>query len=709
MLVVLLAFLAPATAGEVLPASPAEITFATDADQAVTDALAALRRREFRSAGQQLRALAEAGDSARIRYLEAMAWYEAGEVSLASEAVALAARGYPDDPNLLSLRGLVLADQGRGTDALALLDRARAAAKDPHLLARIGLNRALVHLDRGELDAADADLAGARAQAAGDAELVARVDASAAHLASLRGKGAPPDPLAQVGERLSRGDIVGAKAALAASTEPRQAIQAAIASGSIARAEGRFSDAAAILGDAASDAQAHGLVRERAAALAQLGVVHGANNRWDVARAVLDQAVSAVQGTSFRVLERACRIEAARAAVQAGALDAASRSLQAASALRAADAASDASAAEVEGLLAAKRGDRAAAGAGYDRAIAAHEGRRAWADAARVGTAAVQLAAAGDDRAAVERIRARTLAAFASAGDPLGPAHVGVAQGLGESERKDLPAAMKTFATAAKAAEAVGSERGKAVARIARENAAKTLAELTDDQAMIDQAKTWGLTDLVARYESYEKARKAYDAALVAYDAGRYDEAALGFDVSVRALESLGEHAYGTIARRGRAWAQFNAATAMTAVDGFPVWQNLVEEGAMLGDGELRVRAMGAAALAAQELGRPEAVVSLRAAGAEAEAMGLRSVAGGCRAAQVEVEPLLADKAAAARRAFALLDGGPDGVYALYSAAVAAYEGESYALAAELAQEALPRADAKLAAAIREVLAASSQ
>jgi hypothetical protein len=450
-------------------------------------------------------------------------------------------------------------------------------------------------------------------------------------------------------------------------------------------------------------------VRERAAALAQLGVVHGANNRWEVGRAVLDQAVQAVQGTSFRVLERGCRIEAARAAVKVGDLAGAARSLQAADALRAGDAASDASAAEVSALLASAQKDTARASAGYERAMAAHEARGAWMDAARVGTAAVELAAAGGDAAALDRVRKRTLAAFASAGDGLGPAHVGVAQGLGESARQDLPAAMRTFANAAAAAEKSGTERGKAVARIARENAAKTLAELTDDATMAEQAKQWGLTELVGRYDTYAKARVAYEAAYVSYNSGRYDEAARGFDVAVKALDTLGEHAYGKIARRGRAWAQFNAATKASPVDGYPVWQMLVEEGSLLGDAELRVRAMGAAALAAQDLKRPEALRSLRAAATEAEGMGLRSVAGQCRAAQVDAETALPDKVNAARRAYALLDGGPDGVYALYSASVAAYEAESYALAADLASEALPKADPKVAAAIREVLDAARQ
>lgn len=698
-----------AYAAEVLPASPSEITFETEAAPAVRDALAALSRGAFANAGSQFRALADAGGGARLRYLEAMAWYEAGELALAAEALVLAAPDLPNDPNLLSLRGLVLADQGRGTDALLMLDRARAATTDPPTLARIALNQTLVHLDRGALDAAEATLAVARNKASGNADLLAQVEASAAHLAALRGQGPPPDPLAQVGERLAKGDVAGAKLLIPTSSEPRVAIQAAIATGSVARAEGRFADAERLLAKAAGDAAAHGLVRERAAALAQLGVVHGANNRWDVGRAALHQAVETVQGTSFAVLERACRIELARAEAHLGNLDRASRSLLAAGALRAADAASDASAAEVEALVAAKRGDRAAAAAGYERAMNAHEARGAWMDAARVGTSAVELAASGADFGALDRVRARTLAAFRSAGDPLGPAHVGVAQGLGESTRKDLPAAMKTFSLAAKAAEAVGSERGKAVARIARENAAKTLAELTDDATMADQAKQWGLTELVAKYEAYERARSSYDEALAAYQAGRYEEAAQGFDVSVKALESLGEHAYGAVARRGRAWARFNAATRANAVDGYPIWQSLVEEGAMLGDGELRVRAMGAAALAAHELGRPEALRGLRAAATEAEGMGLRTVAGQCRAALAEAEPALADKVGAARRAFALLDGSAEGVYALYSVAVAAYEAESYALAIELASQALPRADDRLGPAIRQVLDAAKQ
>jgi hypothetical protein len=350
--------------------------------------------------------------------------------------------------------------------------------------------------------------------------------------------------------------------------------------------------------------------------------------------------------------------------------------------------------------VAAAEGDGGAAAAAFAEAAVAHEARGAWMDAARVWCGALE--------ADPKTPKARALDAFAKAKEPLGPTHVGIAIGLGLAADGDLEGAMTAFVDAAKAADATGTERGKALGKLARENAAKTVVELTDSTAVLEQAGRWGVDDLVARNTTYQRGRAAYDAALVEYNAGRYDPAYKGFDQAVKDLESIGEGGYARVARRARAWAQFNAYTHADANSGYAVWQRLVEEGSQLQDPELRVRAMGAVALAASELGRPEAIRSLGAAAKEAEAMGLRPLAGQCLAALVELEPTVPGKVAAARKAMALRDGDRTGVYALYSAAVAAYEAESYDLAIEVASEALPKAG-DLAASIREVLDAAKQ
>lgn len=694
----------------VLPSELADISFETSAGPEVEGAVADLRKGAFDDAARRLTALAEAGGSAQIRYLEALARYEGGQLRLADDASRAGLALDADDPALLTLRGLVLADLGRGTEALAALDAARrAAGDDPGLVARIELNRALVHLDRGEADAADAALGRARpaAERAGDPALVARIDVDRHQVDSLRGTTGATDPLGRIGELLAAGDLAGAKAAVPPSTADRRtAIRSLLASGTVMRAEGRLDQAQRTLEQAAGLAAAAGLVREQAAATAQLGVVFGASNRPDVARTKLDEAVALVAGTSFRVAERSYRIEAGRAALRAGDLAHARTQLEQARAIPSTDPTTTANLAELRGLVAGEAGDSAAAGAAFAEAAAAHEARGAWMDAARVWCAAVQLHAA--DPAAVGKVESRALAAFSRARDPLGPAHVGIARGLGLAEAEDLEGAMTTFLAAAGSAEAVGSERGKQIAKIARENAAKTVVDLTDSTAVLAQADKWGVDDLVARNVAYKRGRAAYDVALVDYQAGRYEPAYTGFDTAVRDLSSIGEDGYARIAQRSRAWARFNAYTRADANSGFAVWQQLVEEGTLLQDPELRVRAMGAVALAAAELGRPEAARSLRAAAAEAEAMGLRPLAGQCLAALVEVEPAIPAKVAAARKAMELREGDRTAVYALYSAALAAYEAESYDLAIEVATEAMKK-PADLGGSIREVLEAAKQ
>ncbi|MEQ1507305.1 MAG: hypothetical protein ABMB14_34065, partial [Myxococcota bacterium] len=303
--------------------------------------------------------------------------------------------------------------------------------------------------------------------------------------------------------------------------------------------------------------------------------------------------------------------------------------------------------------------------------------------------------------------RDRALAAFDKAHEPLGAAHAGIARGLGLASRGDLDGAMSAFAGAATAAEVVRTDRGAQIARIAKENAAKVVVDLSDGSVALAEATKWGVDDLVARNTTYRRGRAAYDAALVAYHAGKYDEAYAGFSTAVTDLESIGEGGYARVARRGRAWARFNAYTHAEPANGFPIWQGLVEEGTLLQDPELRVRSMAAVALAAAELGRPEAVKSLRAAESEADAMGLRPLAGQCAASRVEVEPALTDKVTAARRAFALRDGDAQGVYAMYSAALAAYDQGDNPTAIELAGAVLPVAG-KIAPSVKEVLDAAT-
>lgn len=705
-----LSWLAPEAQAQpvVTPAGALEIAFETDASKAVTDAVAALSRGEFDAAGKQLSALAAAGGNAELHYLAAVAWYEAGMLSLAFQDAADGLLRAPDHAALASLQGLVLADLGRGAEALTLLDAAaKGAGADRSLMARVEINRALVYLDEGKVELAAAALSRAKPHAAAesDAALLAKIADNEREIASLRGLPGSTDPLGKVGELVAKGDLAGARAALpAGATDRRSRARALIAEGVVARAEGKLDAAQRALQEAAKISREGGLVREAAAANAQLGVVYLASNRPDPAIGQIDVALALLEGSSFSVLSRSCHVEAARAALRAGRVKLARTHLTAARSSGEPDPSSRAALAEIEGLISAEEGDSAKAQSALTEAARGYEAISAHMDAARAWTGLIE-AQAGVDKAAASSARESAIAAFSRAGDPLGPAHAGIAEGLGLAKRRDLEGAMAAFAAAAKAAEGAGP-RGVGLAQIARENAAKTVAMLSGSAVVLENASRWGVEDLVARNTVYQRARAAYDKALVEYQAARYDSALAGFDSAVKDLESIGEQGYARVARRARAWARFNAYTRSDAASGLPVWQALVEEGSLLQDAELRVRAMGAAALASSELGRSEAVRALAAASTEAEAMGLRSLAGQCQAALADKLPKLEERASAARKAYALRDGDKLGIHAVYSVAYAAYEQSAYDTAIDLASGIVALAG-EMTPAVRELLDAA--
>jgi tetratricopeptide (TPR) repeat protein len=705
--------LAAARAQTVLPGSSLEVVFEGDATAEIEGAMSDLRAGSFDDAARRLQALVDAGGGGELAWLLGLARYEAGQLALAEDAVRRGLRTLPDDPRLLVLLGLVQADQGRGDLALATLARAETGARsDPDLTARLEIDRALVHLDRGEPDLAEAALARAEALVAkgADPALAAVIAADRAEVAALRGQ-ASTDPLAAVGEALSRGDLAAAVGAIPpAGPDRRSQIRHLLAEGAVARAEGRVDAARTTLDRAATQATEAGLVRERAAALASLGVVYTTANRPETARQKLEEALALVGGTSLRVLELSYRVEAGRAALRAGDPAGAAGHLAKAKALQAStkDAGAAARVAELAGLIAAGEGDAAAAAAAYQQATSAYQARGAHADVARVGCLWIE-AVAGRDEAETTALVERTLAAFRAAGDPLGPAHVGNAEGLGRAARHDLEGAMNAFVAAAADADAARSDRGRQIAAIARENAARTVAEEVGSEAVLREASRWGLEELVEKRGRYVSASADYEAARQAYDRKQWREARDGFDRATKALEGLGESGRAALARRGRAWAEYNDTLAATPLVAYPTWQKLVEEATLLGDAELRARARGAGALAAADLKRPEAAKLLQVAATEAEQMGLRGLAGQCRAALVPLTPALADKVAAARQAFVLRGGDAEGQHALYQAAYAAYQADDYDTAIALCDEVRPLATGALRTAVDELLSAARQ
>jgi tetratricopeptide (TPR) repeat protein len=677
---------------------PAEIQFDADARGEVEGARADLAAGRFAEAERRFAAVAEASGSPDARYLQALSAYEGGSLATASRAIDAGLSREPGHAPLLLLAGLVKADQGRGDEAFRLFDRAAAAAPgDTALRARVALNRGVVRLDQGELDVAEQAFRTAKslASAAGVTEVVALADENLRVVGEVRGKGGAADGLSKVSERLRKGDVAGARAVLpeANPADRRTVVRRALAEGNIARAEGRWGPAQEHLARAAEEARQAGLVREQAAALADLGMVYGLAGRGPLGAEHLAQAIALVDGTSFRLNELTYRIEAGRIACRTGGLDEARRQFARAREIAAMvqDPVGSARLAELEGAIAAKSDKAPEASAAFERAIRTYEGLGFWAEAARVGAATVELLT-GRDAAAAASAQARASELFRRAGDPLGDAHLAISAGLGAAARGQLDVALRAFAAAAESAEQVKTPRGEQLARIAREDAAQMLLGLGHSAAAVEKAKEFGLESMVAREKEFASAEAAYEKGRAAHDAGRYSDARAAFDQAFRGFEAIGERGYALQARRGRAWAEFNAATTLSTPQAFPVWQKLVEESLFVQDGELHARSMAAVGLAAGDLKRPEAADSLRAGADVAERAGLIPVAGQCYAMLADIATDLRARASAARKAMQLRSGDKVAVYAMYSVAVDAFNAEDYVLARSLAAEALPYA-----------------
>ncbi len=690
------------------PVTGEQISFETSAQAEVEGAIAALSAGQYDEAARRLGALAEVSSGVELRYLEGLACLEGAWIRCAEQASRVGLARAPSHVGLTWLRGRVLLDLGRGDEALPLLDRAVAAA-DPVLRAAAYLDRGTLRLDRGEVVAANADLSAARAGAvaAGATALIARADAQLRLAESLMGRGSAADAVGRVGDALGRGDLSAARSALPAAppSDPRSAVAFKIATALVRRAEGRTAEAASMLASAGATATERGLVREAAIAFGQLAVLHSTTGAWPVARDHVQDALRLVEGTSFRVLELSLRSVAARIAVRLGDLDGADRHAGVAQSLGKGvdDASGRAAASEAVGFAAAARGEVARATEAYDRAGQGFVSAGLWADAARVAVERVELVAASAP-AELDRVRAEALALFVRAGDPLGAAHVALAEGLGLGRARDLDGALSAFARAGKVAGATGGPAAAQIERLAQENAAVAMVGLTGSDQALEVAKTHGMADLVARHQRFVRAKADYDQAFAMFEAGSWEAARRGFSASMTTLDELGESAMALRARRGRAWSEYNLSASLSPTQGLTVWPRLVEEGLFLNDPELRVRAMASAAMARGELGSSDAPRALRSAANEAERLGLRDVAGNCAASLADVEPELEVRAAAARRAYALRDGDQTGVYALYSVAVAAFNAGEGELAKELAELALPNSG-ELKPAVMEVLA----
>lgn len=719
MVLALWAWLLTAHAGVTvtLPATDAEVVFDDDARGAVEQGMTALAAGRFDEAGRSFRALSEAGGGVPARYLEGLAWYEGGRLRMAQKATEKALSRDPQHGPALSLYGLILADLGRGSEALDVLDEATGRAnlsKDRSLQARILLNQGLIDLDRGELTRARQRLTEAlvAAEEAADPGIVAMAKENLGTLSALAGEeGRGGDPMAAVTAKLRAGDVAAARASVPkpAEHDRRGQARALLADAVVDRAAGDLDAANVKLRTALGLAREGGLLRETSACLAELGTIYSLSGRFDIALQLYQEAVGLVAGTSFRLREVAYRVEAGRVAVRLNDLEQARNQLAAAAVVvkQTEDPLALARIDELKGGMESRSDRPGEAAERFESAIGVYRARGHTVDVARVYTELVSLWA-GRDESKMRKAMRKALEAFSAVDNAAGPAHVKMAQGLGYARALDLDRALAAFLEAAELGEKLDTDRGRQIAAHARENAAQALKALghTDDLAD-EMAKATELSGVMARQEAFQAAEAAYQRGLDAYNGGRHDAAVEAFNEAIRGFGTLGERGYATTSRRGRGWALRGLALQVGPEQAIALYGRAEQDGLAAGDAELRVKARTGGALAAAELGNKDAQKRLSAAAELAEAAGLPDQAGLAYARVAEVGDSLETRASAARRAFDLRGGADaEAVYAMYSVAVDAFNAGDADLALSLADEIAPHAG-NLAEAVEAVRTAA--
>lgn len=672
--------------------------------EAVAAAKTALDARRFEEAASAYGAIADANGGVGARVAQAVALYELGELLEAKKAAELVLAKEPKHAAAGNVLGLALVDSGAVDAGVERLEATRGYASGPWK-ARVLVNLALAHLDRGDAAKARAALDEAKGLTGGEAALDAAVAWAAGAVAGLSGKDEG------VGAMLGRGDLKGARgqaeSAAAGATTRRERVLAAIQLAAVERAEGNLDASVSRLDKAVRDAREGGMTREVAIALGNLGIAQTLAGRHPLAADALRAAAEKAKDGGYRVVEVDLRCELGLALVNQGLLDDADLELRRAGALLAGMDYPQGVArqAELGGRLAALRGDSATATAALSKAVAWHEGLGRWMDAARVATA-LAGALQPTDAAGASKWGSRAEGLFAKAGDPLGPAHVAMSKALADARAKKLELALAGFAKAAEAADRVGTGRAKTVARIARENAAQTLVMLGASEDVAKLAAQAGVADLVDRQVGLKAAFADYDAGLAAYHKRGWPDARVKFKAAQVAFEKLDEPGYAMRAKRAAGWSEYNQLVAKPAAEVYSAWTKLVEETAKLEDPELFTRTYAAAALAAHTLGQGDPKDRLVECTRQAEKNGLRDVGARCYGALADRDGDLDQRAKWARAAFALDGSEQAGVYALYAVAVDAYNAGRNELAVELAKLARPKAG-KLTAAIDEILTAA--
>ncbi len=669
------ALLGLALATPVVIPSSAEMRLDEDDQALVEDAYSAMAEGRVIEAASLFGSLAEGGAGEQARVVQGALLYEAGDLRAAE--TALHGVTSPEGRNVLAL---VLRERGEAAKARRIFEQLATGGGDTAVMAR--LNLIALDIDAG---------AGSRASAAldglGELEGVAddEADALRSRLSSTReetgGSG-----LDAVGAHLRRGALGAAHAELEAmrsrADTPRELVDVGLAEGAIQRASGRPDAAAKTLTDTLSAARVSGLSWQTGQALFGLGMAHHLAGRDDLALTFLAEAEATHRSAGFEAEAVAVGIELGRLALRLGRVEIAEeRHAAAVKELAGMDLPpANAAARELEGGIAARRGDVDGARAALTAALDYRVGAGHYAEAARVATAMVRV----DSAHSADREFSQALALFSQAGDDLGPAHVELAYALGRVEAEDLAGALEAFARAAEVAEATG--HGDHVVETARRNAAQALILLGASEDAATLAVGAGVAGALEHHRTLVAALMAYDQGLEAYDRGDFGGARTHFHESSSALKRIGEMDYARQAERAYAWCAYNIAVGLPAEKSWVFWSEVIAEAQRLDDLELEARATAATAMVGVRLGHSNNQRRLRDAAELAATAGLPDVAARCLAELAEQPGELEDRALHARNAFGLAPEDPATRVALYNVAVDAYNADQYELARGLAE-----------------------
>jgi len=504
----------------------------------------------------------------------------------------------------------------------------------------------------------------------------------------------------QVSGSLRRGDIAGAQRLVEGVTvhTRRERVRARLAEALVWRAQGRLDASAQSLAKAVESAETSGLIRELAVALVAASRTEVMAGRLSHGEDLAQRALGAVRGTHFRVRELDALLQSGFVASELSDLEtAAARATEARTLLAdVTDASSALRVLELEGAVAVLRGDMGLAERRLRASLEGFTERELTTDAARVSTVLVMV----DPSEANQRVAREVLAA---AGDPNGEAHVAIAVGRARARGGDHSQAFELF-LAAERAMSGSSARERFIARVARENAARSLIALGHRSVAVEGMDA---PELLARHVAFVGAEQAYREGHALFEGGAYRRASGEFSSALERFVGLGEVEHARTAEVALGWAEWNQAAAADPQEGLRVFERLVLLAERLGEEELFVRSTVAAAVAAGQVGTDDAPARLQDAAGSADQAGYPDLAGRCWAELAEQPAALGVRASAARAAFGLR---PDGVgaYAMYSVAVDAHNLEDFALAVELSTEVLPNAGS-LSDAVRAVWAASNE